>query len=457
MENSSKDNWSGYEVVFTEGKNIGSILGLANSYSGTSSISKKEDENSKTKDYVYQGASNDELIQNLTKAENDSVILPGIRFNASMYYGGGLAYGTLDIDPTTKEEVITPIVDKDIKSFLETSRIHEQLMMAFMDIEASGYAVLQFHFSKDHKKIAMVSCEFTRAPWCRFAKRNSEGNIPKVYLNANFGTQEHKADDDKEIECLPVFWDVDDITKLAKAYKKSFAVILRVPDLRRQYYPRPDWNSVIDSGWYEVGQAIPKSKLHLLKNQFAIKYHIEIHKDYWHTRFGSVEWARMSDAEKQAAKKTELDTITTYLQGTDKIGSTFFSEMFEAIGGTGNSELRSLIKINEMQFKTADGSFMKESNESSDHKLSALMIHPEIIGSAPGSKMGAGSGSASRVAFNQRVSLSLFKQQLILDVFRVARDYNGWDPKLVFYIRNSLITTLDTGAEAVNPDPIPAT
>lgn len=455
MEDSSKDSFEGYSTVISEGKSISHFYVLANTQPPSTSPSKDEDKDSKSKEYVTQGPNDDQLIKNLKKAESDSVLLPGIRFNTSMYFGGGVAYGKLEVDPQSKQEVITPFIDTDIKNFIERSKIQEQMYTALLDCEASGYAVFQFQFSKDFKKIALVTTEFTRAPWIRFGKRNSLGNFDKVYLNANFGTNEFKKDDTKTIKCLPIFWDNDDVISFAKDQVKSFAAIVRVPDLRRQYYPRPDWNSVIDSGWFEVGQAIAKSKLYLLNNQFSVKYHIEIHRDYWSVRFGSENWKRFKADEQQVKKKEELDKITAYLQGVDKIGSTFFSEMFESIGGTGNSELRSMIKITELKFNATDGGFMKESNESSDHKLSALMIHPEIIGSAPGSKMGAGSGSASRVAFNQRVSLSLFKQLNVLDVMRVVRDYNGWPNDTVFYFRNSLITTLDTGGEVLNPDPIP--
>jgi hypothetical protein len=97
----------------------------------------------------------------------------------------------------------------------------------------------------------------------------------------------------------------------------------------------------------------------------------------------------------------------------------------------------------------ADGAFMKESNESSDHALSTLSIHPEIIGNAPGSKLGSGSGSGNRVAFNQRVALSLIRQSIVLESLRIVSEVNGWDVR--WMMRNSLITTLDSGAEATKP------
>lgn len=409
------------------------------------SASKSEDKD-QSSDFILAG-SDDKFFVNLWEnAESDTVIMPGIRFNASMYYGGGLMYGRLKREKgvTTLEEFSNPEIDK----FIEQNKLHEQLYIGLLDLQTYGFSVVQYGFNAGGK-IARMATKNTRAPWCRFARKNTTGDIPKVFLNADFGTTDYDKTKNIEIQNLPEFGQLEAAQALFKKKKMEFTQVVQMPDLHSSYYPVPDWYTSVKSGWFDVGKLIAMSKKFMFKNQFAIKYHIEFHPDYWEARFGTVAWKKKNPDEQAAAKKDELDNIVKYLSGTEKTGSALYSEKTR---NAVSRELESLITINELKNNfMQDGQYMKEANEASDHKLSSMMIHPEIIGNAPGSKMGAGSGSANRVAFNQRVALSLFTQQLILDTLRVVRDVNGWGDDVRFMFRQSLITTLDTGAEATKP------
>lgn len=399
-------------------------------------------------DYIASG-SNDAFLNDLKNlAEKDDVLLPGLRFNAAMHYGGGVEYGKLKVDPDTKEKYLEPFYSPEIEDFLERNKFHLQLMTGLLDMGTYAFAIWQFGFTKDKKKIARLTTQFTRPVWCRLARRNTFGNIPKVFLNADFGTTKYKKDKNITLLNAPEYID-DAWLKDTAAKKNEFTMVCQVPDLGRSYYTSPDWYSVVKSGWYDIGKLIAESKKFMFQNQFSIKYHIKIHPDFWSMKVGQKAWNTKTEEEKNVLKNEILDNLTEFLQGTEKTGSTFFSELKPDGRGGVATEMIQIVPIANDFMK--DGQFMKEGNESSDRILSGLGIHPELIGNAPGSKMGAGSGSAARVAFNQRVSLSLFMQQQALDPLRVVRDYNGWGDDVRFMIRNSLITTLDTGASATAP------
>lgn len=407
--------------------------------------SPKSEDKDTSADYILAGA-DDKFLNHLYElAEKDTVILPGLRFNAAMNYGGGITYGR--IVRKDGEEYLEPFTDKRIDTFLERNKFHEQFYIALLDIEAYGFAVFQYGFNLGGE-ISRISSKHTRAPWCRFKRKDKLGNIPGIYLNADFGTTDYKKENNISIDCIPEFDQPEAVEALRKKNKKEFAQVIQMPDLHNSYYPMPDWYSSVLAGWYDVGALIAESKKFMFKNQFAIKYHIEFHPKYWESKFGTEKWNKFTDQEKATSKKNELDAIIKYLSGADKTGSSLYSEQFIDRDG----KPVSLLTVNELKNNfMQDGQYMKEANESSDHKFIAMKLHPELMGNAPGSKMGSGSGSASRVAFNQRVSLSLFSQHLVLDALRVVRDVNKWGDDVRFMIRNSLITTLDTGAEATKP------
>ena len=71
-------------------------------------------------------------------------------------------------------------------------------------------------------------------------------------------------------------------------------------------------------------------------------------------------------------------------------------------------------------------------------------VDPSVIGAGiPGGKLGAGSGSDKRVAFNILQSLKTADRDITLSILEFIQDFNDWDPKIKFAFENIEITTLD--------------
>ena len=426
------------EHRYSHGEEVISYRSAVQSLVSTPSAS---EDKSTASDWITSGTNDDYLFKLRELVEKSTVLMPGIRFNAAMQYGGGVDYGKIEV--VDGERVFKAVSIPEIDKFLERNRIHEQLYTGLLDLEAFCFCIPQFGFNIGGK-INRLSFQNTRASWCRPARKDKQGNIPYVFVSADMGKTEFKKSNAAKILCAPEYISDEWIAKIKKD-SKEFVAWLRLPDLGSSYFPTPDYVSYINSGWYDIAQLIAESKKYMFQNQFAVKYHIEFHPKYWEAIFGGENWAKFTPAEKAQRKQEELDRMVEFLKGGTKTGATFFSER----GGPAHA-LESLVKFGVIEDKSkADGAFMKESNESSDHALSTLSIHPEIIGNAPGSKLGSGSGSGNRVAFNQRVALSLIRQSIVLESLRIASEVNGWDVK--WMMRNSLITTLDSGAEATKP------
>jgi hypothetical protein len=59
---------------------------------------------------------------------------------------------------------------------------------------------------------------------------------------------------------------------------------------------------------------------------------------------------------------------------------------------------------------------------------------------------GAGSGSNIREAILVQVMLGEAERRMNSQLYQIIKHYNGWDKRIVFRYPNSLLTTLNTGA-----------
>lgn len=410
------------------------------------------------KKHANWGASDDLPVLLRDAAENDTVILPGIRFKSEMQYGGGIAYGTREIDDDGDEYFKTLSIP-EIDNFLRESKVSQTLMQILMDLNFSAMAFPQICMnaaSGSNRKIKRLICHTTRAMNCRVDVMDKQGNHRKVEVNMDMGRPQYNELNSTFIDALPEY---DEQELLKSSTKQNFISILKVPDLGRMNHMVPDWNTARVSGWLEISKSIALFKKYLMDNQVSIKYHIEIDDQYWPARFGKEYWDGLDTAGKQSEIQQEVSAWSDFMRGAKGAGNI---QMTQMKWNEHTGVHRSYWKITELKGHISkDGIYVEDSREASEHKMSALGIHPDMIGNAPGSKLGAGSGSGNRVAFNQRLSMAKFIQDLALSPLEIVADFNGWNTlpelngkRIQWRIRNSLIETLDTGSAATKPEAI---
>lgn len=397
---------------------------------------------------------NDTLPVDLaTDCQDSTVIAPGMEFQAAMLYGAGIAHGTINVESGT--EKFTAVRDPEFVDFMRRNNLDRQVYCAGYDFGLYGLAVAQLVLNKKRDRIVEFSVEKNRARFCRLSKKTAQGQPVRVFINADFGTSEFNENKTRSLELAPAY---DPVSWVKRRIKESesfyrFAVLVRVVDPGRMYYPRPAWNSLRRSGWLEIAQNLASYKKHLLQNQLSVKYHVEIHPDFWTEIYGAETWNKFTPAERTEKMKEWVQEFSDKMHGHKNSGNTLLTSMKAGHEGLPD-RVFSLVKIN-----TIDDRFLKEgvhiedSREAVLHAMAALNIHPELFGSTPSNQMGSGSGSGARVAFNQRVAMAKARQDQVLAPLGIVRDFNGWDRDLVFRMRNSLITTLDTGASATAPTP----
>lgn len=83
--------------------------------------------------------------------------------------------------------------------------------------------------------------------------------------------------------------------------------------------------------------------------------------------------------------------------------------------------------------------------------MRAVGVDPTLVGDGPGKKMGGGSGSDKRIAFNIYVALLQAYRDVILEPLYFIAEYNGWRKKykgLKFKTVEVELQTLDQGNTA---------
>ena len=97
-----------------------------------------------------------------------------------------------------------------------------------------------------------------------------------------------------------------------------------------------------------------------------------------------------------------------------------------------------------------DGKYVEDNLEAAANIFYALGVDPTIVGFAGGSKQGARSGgSDKREAYLIALQMMMPMRDMILEPLEFIAEYNGWKarhPNLRFRFRDTILTTLDTGA-----------
>lgn len=386
---------------------------------------------------VYAPWGDDNLFpQNvIADVEKNSIIGSALKFQAETAYSGGLIYGIVDGYDNDGNEIFKPIIDPAIEYFLKTSNIRRYLIEAFNDFYYFINCFPELVLSKDRKQIVAIS--EVDAAYCRWQKQNPKtGLIEYCYINANWENPGDEKDWIKVPVIDPYFDPVEALRADTKGYKYIYPVSFPTPG--KTYYQLAHWNAIRKSGWLDVAQAIPIFKKSLLKNQLTIKYHIKVPSFYWTDKYK--DWEKKTDEKRQEIMKQEITAFNEFLKGGERAGMSIMTTF--KFNEQTKIQYPGWI-IEPIDDKLKDGAYIEDSQEASSHILFALGIDNTLIGSGPGKSMGAGSGSDKREAYNLYVTRVKVHQDLVLEPLHFIRDYNGWNPKIQFRMKNAFLQTLN--------------
>lgn len=394
---------------------------------------------------IWWGNQNDFPQQVINDYNKDPIIPQSLDILASKLIGNGvMAVNVTDVDENGND-VYTYIKDKDIRGFVESRSFKRYMLECSTDMVWFFNAFPEMILSKDRSQI--VSVVHQEAAHCRWSIQNQKtGKCDKVFISANWP---QVSDGDQTVtERLaidPYQYDVIDWVRNGSKYSYIYPVSYPTPG--KMFYQLAHHNSIRESGWLEVRQAIPQFKKFLMKNQMDIHWIWKIDMTYWPIHFGEENWEKWTPEERNEKQKEWLQKANESLTNVEKAGS---SVMFPKVWDHESQKYKELIEIQRMTDAMKDGKYIDDNLEAAANIFYALGLDPTIVGFAGGKNMGAHSGgSDKREAWLMHLARMRPYRDMLLEPLDFIGEYNGWKdryPGLTFKFRDTILTTLDTGA-----------
>jgi hypothetical protein len=398
----------------------------------------------------------------------------GLDWKARMLYGNGIVPGKITGQKDDGTEIFTALDRTQFKeqyAFIEDRRMYRFWLEYMQDWTWFSNNFPEIILSKDGKKITGLvhqeSCD------ARYMQMDDEGNIPTVFLSKLWGAssdQFAKFDPTKtmlglqlnpntpdlidnkfikQLHCIDMYDPVDSLKSIAETLKsntglKSAILPVNYPSVNKTYYQVPAWDGARLAGWVEIASKIPSMLKALYTKAFTIKYHIEVPDTFFSDKYGDTTWDGMDEDKRAAAKKALLQEMDDALSGGENAYKSFIT--FYKIGSQDKKEYGN-IKITAVEDKVAlDKEFITQS-AADIQTLVAMGIDPTLIGAGTiGTGQQRSGGSDKRESYLIYCAGLNLERQVLLEPLYLVRDYNQWDPDIVFRFRDTILTTLDTGA-----------
>ena len=307
--------------------------------------------------------------------------------------------------------------------------------------------------SRDGKQINKI--RHKEACDCRLARADKDGVISRVYY-ANW------RENPTEVEAIPLldFYDpIGDLRTrmglepdargwmLRPTADRKFAVITRFPTPGLQYYPVPYYTALFRGDWFDIKRLIGTGKKYKLRNHASIKYHVEVHRDYWNS---ICEEEGITDPVKQKERvNKEKQNIRDFICGIENSGKHWITGFYVDVNGKETH----MVRINLIDPGKEGGDWSEDIAEAANTICYCDNIHPNLVGATPGKTQTNNSGSDKRELFTLKQSLEIPFHDIMLLPIHLVMDYNGWSDKVYPDVPMILLTTLDQNTDAVKKSP----
>lgn len=375
--------------------------------------------------------------QNVVSIASKNTVLPAaLNFKIKSMYGRGLMTCNIEISDTG-EEIVKPVVVPQVNEFFKKINIKRYLLETITDFYWFFNVFPEIILSKNRKSIVHLGAN--EAAHSRWEKKNEKTRmIENCYFSANWDLQ--MPDDLQRVPVLDMYNPLENLKSRSDSWKYILPVNYPTPD--KSYYQLAYWDGARSNGWIDVANDIPNFKKAMFKNQMTIKYHIRIPYDHWPKKYQDWE----SKPELQAARITEeLGKMNDWLSDTKNTGKAFISHF--ATDKVSGKEIPGW-EIIPLDNKYKGGEWLPDSAAANSEILFSMQVDPSLMGAGtPGGLYQKNDGGSNkRESFLINSALLQTERDCILEPLYLIKDYNGWPENLEFRFRDTILTTLDTGA-----------
>ena len=373
----------------------------------------------------------------------DEIMLQNKFFNVLTCYASGLNYTEYATDKPTR--------NPEIRKFVMRNSLPSFFLEQCTDMKYFFFSVDVVIVSKDRKQIVQI--RHKEACYCRFEEADKNGKINHIFYG-DFRESTPNIDKLEKIRLLDFRDPLGELMVLmgrepgkdgkceVRTNEYKFAIVSKFPTPGLQYYPVPYYTSIFRGHWYDIKQLIGIGKKAKLRNSSSIKYHVEVHKDYWEQICSAENIYDPEERKKRIAK--EYENIKEFISGIDNHGKLWLSGFYQNPDG---KEV-SMVKINLIDSSKEGGDWTDDIQESSNTICYADNIHPNLVGATPGKSQTNNSGSDKRELFTLKQSLEKAPHDILCTVHNVVIAFNGWDDVVYPDIPLIMLTTLDQKNDA---------
>lgn len=404
---------------------------------------------------VPWGDDNDLPKQLIAKVYKLPQMTSNMWFNIVASYGDGIKPVTVTYNDKGKK-VIAPHKDKEVKKFFEENDIDGYLLEQLTDMHWFFNIFPMVVFNKEkgaaRKIVEIHNREATFSRWSEMDPKTY-----KIEYHYYYGYWGDKEPDGEEYIVLatPVLDNHSPVRHLRKIMKEdeskkwnqrrnAFVIPITFPTPGRNYYQKPYWYSIIESGWYDFAIKIPEFKSAVMKNQIALKYIVALAPGYFQEIFRR---EKITDEKKQLARiKKEYADIKKFLKDSENAGKSIITMQKNDPQG----KPYPMITITTVgDGKKEGGDYIEDSEEVSNIISYGMLVHPSLVGASPGKSKNISGTEARELFIMKQAMLKPFRDR-ILRPFYLIKAINNWPDDLHFVIPNLELTTLDkdkTGSE----------
>ncbi len=386
------------------------------------------------------GEQNDFPQKAIEQISTTSVLNTGLKFLRNLTIGQGIFPCTVVGYDDNGNEMLSPIEDSRIKTFLASRLVRRYMEKVLRDYLKVGNGAVQFIPSVAGQSFAGINP--VNALYRRFVEADSSGQekcivsgyFPQVPSAGKYDVLDVLNEYDPDMQA--------DVLKFSGKLKQGFIYPIRDSWSNNDIYGEPVWWPSFVCGWVEISHLVPKFLKKAYKNQITWKWHVQIPYSYWEKKFPLNEY---EDAELRKREiQSYMDKVEMNLCGVENAEKPLFTNY--AINEA-NGKIEEEWKITALDNKYKGGDNLVTSAAANSEILFSLMVNPNVFGAGMpgGTYAGNQGGSNIREAFLVNIANAWIDRQNILDPIELYIRLNGCkDCDLRF--RNTVLVTLDTGA-----------
>jgi len=371
------------------------------------------------------------------------VLNTGLKFTRNFTLGQGIFACTVTDFDESGNEVISRVKDKSLITFANSRLVRRFMSKALRDYLKFGCAFVQVIMNADGSK--MVGINTINAKYCRLSIADQNEVIQKCVVSGKWPDSPGQ-DQFQVFDVLDEYDPFADLQRRRWAQKtagKSFIFVIRDSWGSGEYYSSAIWWAAYLAGWIDIAKKVPSFLKKAYENQITWKWHIQIPYAFWDKQFPAIQFA--TTELRKAAIESYMDSIESNLCGTENADKPIFT-FFDINPQNGKAEEQWIIKP--LENKLSNEQNLVTSAAANSEIMFSIMVNPNVLGAGMpgGTYAGNQGGSNIREAYLVNIANCWLDRQDLLDVLELFIRYNGAADDVEWRFRNTILTTLDTGA-----------